>query len=88
MNDTELLEINQVREFVNASNSIVFSPANKAESYEWIARILKRFNYFKISKIDKGAVRAYLKKRTCYSRAQLNRLIAQYRKNHWIGKKY
>ena len=88
MNDTELLEINQVREFVNASGSIVFSPANQAESYEWIARTLKRFNYFKISKIEKGTVRAYLVKRTGYSRAQLNRLIAQYRKSHWIGKKH
>jgi len=88
MNDTELLELNQVREFVNASDNIVFSPANQAESYEWMARTLKRFNYFKISKIDKGTVRAYLKKRTGYSRAQLNRLIGQYRKNHWIGKKH
>jgi len=88
MNDTELLELNQVREFINASSSIVFSPTNQAESYEWIARTLKRFNYFKISKIDKGTVRAYIAKRTRYSRAQLNRLIAQYRKNHWIGKKH
>ena len=88
MNDTELLELNQVREFVNASDSIVFRPANRAESYEWVARTLKRFNYFKISKIEKGTVRAYLAKRTGYSRAQLNRLIAQYRENHWIGKKH
>ncbi len=50
MNDTELLELNEVREFVNASSNIVFSLANKAESYEWIARTLKRFNYFKLSK--------------------------------------
>ena len=41
MNDTELLELNQVREFVNASDSIVFRPANRAESYEWVARTLK-----------------------------------------------
>ena len=88
MNDTELLELNQVREFVNASCGIVFSPVNRTESYEWLARTLKRFNYYKLSKTDKGTVRAYLAKRTGYSRAQLNRLIAQYRENHWIGKKH
>jgi len=88
MNDAKLQELNQVREFVNASDNIAFSPTNKAESYEWIARTLKRFDYFKLSKIDKGTIHAYIKKRTSYSRAQLNRLIGQYRENHWIGSKH
>jgi hypothetical protein len=74
MNDAELLELKEVREFVNASTTISFSPANQAESYKWMAGTLKRFNYFKLSKTDKGVVRAYLAKRTGYSRAQLNRL--------------
>lgn len=85
MNDAELLELKEVREFVNASTTIRFSPANQAESYKWIAGTLKRFNYFKLSKKDKNAVRAYIKKITEYSRAQLNRLIQQYRKKRWIG---
>ena len=75
MNDTELLELNQVREFVNASASIRFSPASQGESYAWIAGTLKRFNYFRLSKADKGIVRAYIAKRTGYSRAQLSGLI-------------
>lgn len=87
MNDAELLELKEVREFVNASTTIRFSPANQAESYKWIAGTLKRFNYFKLSKKDKNAVRAYIKKITEYSRAQLNRLIQQYRKKRWIGVK-
>jgi transposase InsO family protein len=88
MNDTELLELREVRKFINASTTISFSPANQAESYKWIAGTLKRFNYFKLSKKDKGTVRTYLAKRTRYSRAQLNRLIEQYRKKRWIGKKH
>jgi transposase InsO family protein len=87
MNDTKLLELNKVREFVKASVVINFIPASQTESYEWIAGTLKRFNYFKLSKKDRGTVRAYLKKRTGYSRAQLNRLIKQYRKKRWIGVK-
>lgn len=88
MNDTELSELNQVQEFVNASSSIVFKPTTQGESYQWIASTLKRFNYFRLSKKDKGIVRSYIKKRSGYSRAQLNRLIAQYRESHWIGKKH
>lgn len=87
MNDTQLLELDQVRKFVKASTVISFTPTNQAESYKWIAGTLKRFNYFKLSKIEKGTVRTYIKKRTGYSRAQLNRLIKQYRKKRWIGVK-
>jgi len=87
MNDAELLELKEVREFVNASTTIRFRPANQAESYKWVAGTLKRFNYFKLTKKDKGTARAYLARRTGYSRAQLNRLIAQYRKKRWIGER-
>jgi hypothetical protein len=44
MNDAELFELKKVREFVNASATIRFSPANQAESYKWIAGTLKYFN--------------------------------------------
>jgi len=87
MNDENLTELKQVQEFVNASTAVSFRSANPIESYEWIARTLKRFNYFNLSKKEKGIVRAYIKKITKYSRAQLNRLFEQYRKNRWIGKK-
>jgi len=87
MNDEYLTELKQVQEFVNARTAVNFRSVNPIESYEWIARTLKRFNYFKLSKKDKGIVRAYIKKITKYSLAQLNRLFEQYRKNHWIGKK-
>jgi transposase InsO family protein len=87
MNDIELSEIQQVRDFVSASTTIYFQPKCQSECYKWIANTLKRFNYFKLSKKDKGTVRSYLAKRTGYSRAQLNRLITQYRKKHWIGER-
>jgi transposase InsO family protein len=88
MHDTELLELSQVREFIKASNGISFKPVNQIEGYKWIASTLKRFDYFKISKKDKGIIRAYIKNQSGYSRAQLARLIAQYKENHWIGKKF
>ena len=54
MNDTEFQELSQVRNFINASNGISFKPANQLEGYKWIARTLKRCNYFRLSKKDKG----------------------------------
>jgi transposase InsO family protein len=84
MNDNELLELGQVRKFTNASTDINFKPASKVESYKWITETLKRFNYLKLSKADKGIVKAYISRITKYSRAQLNRLIKQYKKKRII----
>jgi hypothetical protein len=87
MNDAELSELKQVREFIDASATLNFKPVNQVESYKWIARTLKRFNYFKLSKTDKGTVKAYILKVTNYSRAQLYRLFEQYKRKNWIGEK-
>ena len=85
MNDIELKELNQVQKFLDGAGPISFEPAGQIESYAWIARTLKRFDYFKLSKLNRGTVRGYLMKVTGYSRAQLNRLIGQYKKKRWIG---
>jgi transposase InsO family protein len=87
MNDAELKELSQVQSFTNGTNPIRFKPASQTESYTWIAGTLKRFDYFKLSKGDRGTVRSYLTKVTGYSRAQLNRLILQYKKKRWIGER-
>jgi transposase InsO family protein len=85
MNDIELKELNQVRKFLDGAEPVSFKPIGQTESYTWIAGILKRFDYFKLSKLNRGTVRSYLMKVTGYSRAQLNRLIGQYKKKRWIG---
>jgi transposase InsO family protein len=87
MNDIELQDLGKIEEFVAGCAAVSFKPINQSESYKWIAMVLKRFGYFKLSKKDKGLVRSYIIKATGYSRAQANRLIAQYREHHWIGKK-
>lgn len=84
MNDNKLLELWQVRKFTNASTDINFKPASTAESYKWITETLKRFNYLKLSKTDKGTVKAYISRITKYSRAQLNRLIKKYKKKRIV----
>lgn len=85
MNDSEVKELKQVREFLNGSVSVKFNVLDKGEAYAWIAGALKRFDYYRLLKKNKGEVRAYLTRVTDYSRAHLNRLIAQYKKKRWIG---
>ncbi len=85
MNDVELKEINQIQKFLDGADLISFKPTGQIESYAWVARTLKRFDYFKLYKRDKGLVRGYLMKVTGYSRAQISRLIGQYKKSRWIG---
>ena len=87
MNDLDCLELKQVKDFVAGCEAINFEPVDTKECYKWIARTLKRFGYFKLSKNDKSSVRAYIKKVSGYSRAQLTRLISQYRDKSWIGTK-
>lgn len=79
MNDTKITELSHIGQFLAGSEGIAFE-ATQNQSYAWIAQTLKRFRYTKLGKADKGLVRAYLQKMTGYSRAQLNRLIRQYKR--------
>lgn len=81
MNDAELLDLKQAKEFVSASNTINFQLVNQIESYKWIARTLKRFDCFSLSKTEKDIVRTCISKTTKYSRAQLNLLFRRYKRN-------
>lgn len=53
----------------------------------WIAGTLKRTGYFLLQKKEKSMIREYLSRGSGYLRAQLTRLIQQYKTRHWIGKK-
>lgn len=85
MNDDELKDLDQVEQFLAGAAPVQFKVAGRAETYAWIASKLKQFGYFKLSKGDRGTVRRYLTKASGYSRAQLNRLIGQYKKKRCIG---
>ena len=85
MNDIKLDSPTAIKAFLGGTDKLEFQVA-KASRYEWIARTLKRTNYFKLSKKDKGSVREYMERMTGYSWSQLKRLIAQYREKHWIGR--
>ena len=52
---------------------------SRAEAYDHIRAVLRRFPYDRLNRADRGVIRAYLRKSTGFSRAQLTRLIAQRR---------
>ena len=80
MNANDLTGIDQVRDFLSGTQRVVFEVAvDKPSRYDWVRRTLVKFNYLSCSKADKGTLMGYLMKVSGYSRAQLKRLIKQYR---------
>ena len=86
MNDTKLDSPEAIKAFLGGTDKLDFQ-VSKTTRYSFIAGTLKRTNYFKLSKKDKGPVLEYMEKMSGYSWPQLKRLIAQYREKRWIGRK-
>lgn len=78
MNDEKLQTLEQVKNFIEGSETVEFRGLNAREKYVWIEEVLKRFRYPKLQKEGKGLIKRYLLKVTGYSRAQLTRLIRLY----------
>lgn len=85
MNDTHLTELDEIEQFLTSVDKVEFKPVRLEDRYRWIEQTLTRLKYFDLKHHEKGVVRQYLMKMTHYSRAQLTRLITQYREKHSIG---
>ena len=71
--------LEQVRAFVEGSEAVDFTGADRESVYEFVRRTLVRLGYERLGKSDKGLVKCYLAKVTGLSRAQLTRLIGRHR---------
>jgi len=77
----DLTTVDQLAEFLSGTQAVVFSViSDKDDCYRWIQGELVKFRYQRRGKREKGVVIRYLMKISGYSRQQLTRLIAQYRK--------
>ena len=74
-----LQTLEQVRTFLEGSGSLDFEVPTREAAYDWITAELRRLKYTRLGKADKGLVKRYLEKVTGVSRAQMTRLIAQFR---------
>lgn len=80
MNANELTKIDQMRAFLAGTRRVAFEVAGDKQSrYDWVRRTLVKFDYLRRNKADKGTLTAYLMKVSGYSRAQVKRLVKQYR---------
>ena len=75
MNDSHLVSISQIKEFIKVAGGISFIGQSRDETYRWMETILSRFWYFSLRKKEKTSIRKYLMKMTGYSDSQLTRLI-------------
>jgi len=87
MIDSALNSIEELKKFLNSSRKFEFRREKKKEAYLWIEETLVRFRYLQSERKDRGIVKRYIEKVTGYSRAQITRLITQYRKTGYIKEK-
>jgi len=80
MNDGQLQTVEQVRQFLEGSEAVEFRGLTAQEKYCWIEEVLIRFRYHRLKRGEKGVIRRYIEKVTGYSRSQVSRLIAEYKR--------
>jgi transposase InsO family protein len=80
MNDEQLQTLEQIKEFIEGSQAIVFKGIIAEEKYGWIEEVLKKFRYQRLRRDGKGLIKRYILKVTGYSRAQVARLIGLYQR--------
>ena len=89
MNEKKLVTLDQLREFLAATSEVEFQGCGQDdERYRHIEAVLKRFGYGRLARADKGLVLRYLERTTGYSRQQLTRLVARYRRVGQLAKAY
>ena len=79
MRDGERLSLEQIRAFLEGSQELHFEASSRQELYDWVGRTLVEQEYGRLGREGKGLVRRYLAKMTGLSRAQVTRLVGQYR---------
>lgn len=90
MNDSRIINVTQLREFLKGSQKFDLSlrEASLEEKYRFIDRNVDRLGYKKLCKKDKRVVIGYLKKITGYKRRQLYRLIKRAKRGKLTRKSY
>ena len=82
MDESQLRTIEQIEQFLKASAEVSFTAhGSDVERYAHISRVLKRFDYPRCSKHERGVLLRYLQHTSGYSRAQLTRLVTRWHSN-------
>lgn len=79
LHSQRLLTLEEIRAFLEGTAPLDFEVPSRDEAYQWIEQSLRQLGYKRLGKVDKGLVRNYLIKVSGLSRAQITRLITQFR---------
>jgi len=85
MQTHRLHTLEQIRSFLEGNELVEFDRPERKAAYEFVGQTLGRFAYARLGRAEKGLIRRYLCKLSGLSRAQVTRLIAQFRKTGRIG---
>jgi hypothetical protein len=81
MQEPEKLSLEEIRAFLAGAGPVEFAGEGRAGRYGWVEQVLRRHDYGRLGKSDKGVLRHYVAKMTGLSRAQVTRLIGQYQEH-------
>jgi len=79
MQEIEQASLEQMRVFLEGSQEVRFQGEDREEIYAWVDGIVRGQDYGRLKRADKGLVRRYISKMTGLSRAQMTRLMGQYK---------
>jgi hypothetical protein len=80
MDDSHLVSVTQIKEFLKITALVNFKGISRKEKYQWVENAMNKFRYLKLGKNDKGIVRNYIIQMTGFSPAQASRLIKKKKK--------
>mgnify|MGYP000406838644 CR=1 FL=1 len=98
MNNTRQLNIPEIKYLLTATRLLTFKAASKTEAYQWTEQLLRATRYWRLTKKERGVVKAYIKKMTGYSHTQTTELIRRFKltgyvklktyRRHSFGRRY
>ena len=79
MNEAQVRTLEQVRQVLAGTQALEFqAAADDGARYAWIESVLRRFEYRRLARSERGPVLAYLQRLSGYSRAQITRLVSRW----------
>ena len=89
MNEAQVRTLEQVRQVLAGTQAMEFQAAADDEGrYAWIEAVLRRFDYRRLPRAERGPVLAYLQRLSGYSRAQITRLVSRWDAGKPLVKNY
>lgn len=88
MDDSQISTVDQVRQFLQGTDRVGITIPSKTVCYDWVRRTLIRFQYLTLGRSERGVLLRYLYRVSGYSRAQVHRMVRQFRQTGVIERRH